>query len=369
VFFRCSTGATLIWGVASREGWTAKLEADHPRTLTTKHNLAALYRSQGKYAPATALFNEVLAASIARLGTDHPDTLTTRRNLAGLYQDQGQYAQAEILFKEVLAGRTARLGRDHPDTRSTKHNLAALYWSMKQLDRSIPLFEEVVQQAKTLLGAGHPDTLRALANLSVNYRDAGRLDHGIRCLERALAGIRDSPGPCPANLAWVPGELALTYDRAKQYAKSELLYREFLQQGRRRFGNTDPRTAGLMAQLSLNLLAQKKHADAEPLLRDCLAVREKKQPDNWHTANTRSLLGEALLGQKKYAEAEPLLTDGYVVLKPHQDQIQEPFRQTCLTEALQRLVALCEATGRQGEAARWRKEPEAARAAQRGAGR
>src|SRR5262249_23160903 len=158
-------------------------------------------------------------------------------NLATLYMSQGKHAQAEALYKEVLEVKTAKLGADHPATLLAKNDLAALYWRMKKLDRSIPLFEEGVEQQQKKQGAEHPDTLLALTNRGVNYRDAGRLDDGIRCLEEALAAIRKSPDPILAKLAWIPGELAWTYDGAKQYAKSEPLYREFLQQGRQQFGD------------------------------------------------------------------------------------------------------------------------------------
>jgi hypothetical protein len=48
-----------------------------------------------------------------------------------------------------------------------------------------------------------------------------------------------------------------------------------------------------------SMLQAKAFTDAEPLLRKCLAIREKTQPDLWTTFNTQSLLGGALLGQKK----------------------------------------------------------------------
>ena len=53
-----------------------------------------------------------------------------------------------------------------------------------------------------------------------------------------------------------------------------------------------------------------------PVLRDFPAsvvkVRAAKQPDEWTTFHTRSLLGDALMGHKKCAEAEPLLLQGYI---------------------------------------------------------
>ena len=56
---------------------------------------------------------------------------------------------------------------------------------------------------------------------------------------------------------------------------------------------------------------QRKYAAAEPLLRECLAIRAANQPDAWLTFRARSQLGGSLLGQKKYAEAEPLVLTGY----------------------------------------------------------
>jgi tetratricopeptide (TPR) repeat protein len=198
-----------------------------------------------------------------------------------------------------------------------------------------------------------------MMNLAVNYRDAGRLPEAVALLEDALLRARKLPGPAPANLAWIPRVLAMTYDQAGQFARSEPLHRAFLDRVRRQLGPDHPQTAGALAELGLNLLRQEKPADAEPPLRECLAVREKKEPDAWTTFNTKSLLGGALLGQKKYADAEPLLLAGYEGLKRRQAGLPEPLRSTRLSEALQRLVRLHEARGQEGEAAKWRKELEA----------
>ena len=79
--------------------------------------------------------------------------------------------------------------------------------------------------------------------------------------------------------------------RAGQFAKAEPISRSFLEQARQQFGTDDPRTVGQMAVLGSNLLRQRKYNDAEPLLRDCLQVRQAKQPDAWNTFNAQSLLG------------------------------------------------------------------------------
>jgi eukaryotic-like serine/threonine-protein kinase len=122
-----------------------------------------------------------------------------------------------------------------------------------------------------------------------------------------------------------------------------------------------PQLAGLLAQIGSGLLEQKKWTEAEPLLRECLAIREKTQPDVWSTFNTKSLLGGALLGQKKYADAEPLLLAGYEGMKQREKTILEQGK-IRLPQAVERLVQLYEATGKTDEAAKWRKALEATKA-------
>jgi hypothetical protein len=127
---------------------------------------------------------------------------------------------------------------------------------------------------------------------------------------------------------------------------------------------TEKLAAEALAQSSLTLLQRSAYADAEALLHECLTIRAKTQPDFWTTFHTQSLLGGALLGQKKYAEAEPLLLAGYDGMKQREVQIppQGKFR---LTEAVERLVQLYEATDRKDEAAKWKKIQEEVKEAEK----
>ena len=124
-----------------------------------------------------------------------------------------------------------------------------------------------------------------------------------------------------------------------------------------------PSLPGSWHRSALLLLQAKAFTEAEPLLRECLAIREKTQPDEWTTFTTKSMLGGALLGQKKYAEAEPLLLAGYEGMKQREAKIPPPGK-VRLTEALERLVQLYEALEKKDEAAKWRKELEARKESQ-----
>lgn len=100
---------------------------------------------------------------------------------------------------------------------------------------------------------------------------------------------------------------------------------------------------------------QKKWAEAEPLLRECMAIREKVQPDAWTTYYTQFMVGCALLGQKKYAETEPLLLKGYEGLKRCEKAIL-PLGKTHIPQALNWLIELYTATNKPDEAKKWRVE-------------
>jgi serine/threonine protein kinase/Tfp pilus assembly protein PilF len=272
----------------------SNLAPDHPHTLHTMGNLALAYEAAGQPAKAVPLHEQTLEKMKAKLGPDHPDTLLAMLNLSHAYSEAGQPAKALALSEQTLEKTKAKLGPHHLHTLRSMNSVAGGYWSAKQLDRSVPLFEETLKLFESKLGPNHPETLLTMANLAVNYRDAGRVPEAIPLLEEALKRA----GKRPADiLAWVPGELAFTYDRAGQSAKAETLYRDALEQAKKQFGEDDLRTCAALAELGLNLLGQKKYADAEPLLRACLKTREKKQPDDWTTFNTRSLLGASLLGQ------------------------------------------------------------------------
>ena len=79
---------------------------------------------------------------------------------------------------------------------------------------------------------------------------------------------------------------------------------------------------------------------------------------------SKSLLGVRLLGQKKYADAEPLLKEGYEGMKQREKKMP-PAAKVRLTEALERLVQLYDATSNAAEAVQkeWRKELAARKAA------
>src|SRR5262249_17322691 len=75
---------------------------EHPDTLISKSNLAALLAAQKKFSEAEPLMKDSLASMRRVLGDDHPTTLTNLRHLVGLFNDQQRYAEAEAPAAELF---------------------------------------------------------------------------------------------------------------------------------------------------------------------------------------------------------------------------------------------------------------------------
>jgi hypothetical protein len=181
-------------------------------------------------------------------------------------------------------------------------------------------------------------------------------------LREAVEGARKQLGPTDPRTEGCVRNLVGCYERTKQLNRAEPLLRELADLAKQQYGADAPQYAAQLASFGLNLLQQKKPVEAEPIVRECLAIREKKEPDDWRTFNTKSMLGAVLLGQNKYADAEPLLLAGYEGMKKQEAAIP-PIGKPRLTESVERLVQLYEAKGERAEGARWRKELDTRHAA------
>jgi tRNA A-37 threonylcarbamoyl transferase component Bud32 len=115
----------------------------------------------------------------------------------------------------------------------------------------------------------------------------------------------------------------------------------------------DEELYAVLSMLGLTLLKQAKWSEAEPLLRECLAIREKTIPDAWSRFNTMSQLGGALLGQGRYAEAESLILTGYEGMKARQGKIS-PAGRPRLPEAAERVLRLYDEWNKPDQAVAWK---------------
>jgi len=331
----------------------AKLGPDHPDTLTTMNNLAVCYLELRQPRLALPLLEEHVRLTEAIRGKEHNDTIVGKGNLAGAYGSAGMLDQAIQLGEETLKLEKVRFGLDHAHTLHSMNNLAQVYQRLGKLDKALSLYEETLRLRRLKLGSDHPETLKSIYNLALFYQTTGKLELSLQLLQEAAECIEKRNFQYKNSFQLI-ASLCLCHERLKQYDKAEAWRRKLLPVVKDRFGADSLQYATELAALGLNLLQLEKWGEAEPLLRECLVIREEKQPNGWTTFNTRSILGGALLGQKRYAEAEPLLLTGFGGMKKREAQIP-PHSRVRFHEGAERLVQLYDSTDKKDEAAKWQK--------------
>jgi serine/threonine protein kinase/tetratricopeptide (TPR) repeat protein len=332
---------------------TAKLGPDHPETLTSGSNLAQAYLASGRTAEAIALHEEILKLRTSKLGPDHPETLVSRNNLANAYLGAGRTAVATALHEGTLKLMTATLGPDHPHTLKSRTGVAVAYLRAGRIAEAIALHEETLKVWTAKLGPDHPETLTSGNFLAQAYLAGGRTAEAIAIWKAMLPAARQTFGPAHSNTLLFTNRLAAAQESLGHWADAFLLRRESIVLRRKTSPPDSPMLAGDLAGLGSNLLEQHQGTEAEPVFRESLKIYEAKQPGDWTTFDTRSLLGASLMGQQNYAQAEPLIVGGYEGLKARAARIPAPARPR-LAQAAWRVVALYQAWGQPDKAAQWR---------------
>jgi tetratricopeptide (TPR) repeat protein len=224
------------------------------------------------------------------------------------------YGDAIPLFNRVLVFQRAHLSPDHQDVLITMHNLGAAYRDTRRFEEAEPLLHDAVERGKRVLGFEHTFVQTAVANLADLHFRQGKPEATESVLREMVDYHRTHSGP-----------------RSQVYDDQ-------------------------LGVLFNNLMRQKKFTDAESVARERLAVRAKNFPDAWSCFQVKTFVGDALVGQKRFPEAEALLLEGYQGIKARENSIPSAIRAHSLSRALERVVKLYEAWGKEAEAAKWRQQ-------------
>jgi tetratricopeptide (TPR) repeat protein len=271
-------------------------------------------------------------------------------NLAEAYRMSRKLDKAMPLYLETLDKMKALLGPKHPDTLMSMANLALGYATSGQLDKAIPLYIEVLAARRIKPGNDHLDTLTSMNNLARAYATTGKPEKALPLYEEALPLVKDVHDPEHPLAQTIRINLGKLYCDSKQGAKAVAVWTEYLATRRKQAPKDDPRLTTELSMFAQGLLRCDEFTAAEPLLRECLAIREKNQPDHWGTFSTQSMLGGALLGQKKHADAAPLLVAGYEGMKAREKTIPKTGgSEECIPDALDWIIQLYTATSKPDE--------------------
>jgi tetratricopeptide (TPR) repeat protein len=307
----------------------------------------------GKGTEAIALAQQVRDTRVRKYGADHILSIAALNNLALRYRADRKMRQALALFEQARDGIVPRLGAEHPSSLNILDSLAGMYRAFGRTAEAIPLAEKVRDVRVMTLGAYHPYTVHTLWNLGLAYKANQNPDKALAMFEQAGAGLEKLEFT-HAEAGLVIRNLCDCLEQNKQFDRANVWRQKLLAALKKRDGPDSVAYAEELAEQGENMLQSKRYLEAEPILRDCLGILQKKRPGEWETFRAQSLLGVNLSEMQRYAEAEPLLIHGYEGLKARERQIPPLFARHRVSEAGQRIVRLYEVWGKAEKAAEWR---------------
>ncbi|MBI3373963.1 MAG: CHAT domain-containing protein [Betaproteobacteria bacterium] len=153
--------------------------------------------------------------------------------------------------------------------------------------------------------AGEQEWMQYMQQGDAAY-ERGDIRAGIAAFELALRKA-EAFGPEHTAVAASLHKLAGLYYAQRRYAEAEPLYRRSLAIREKALGLEHPDVAASLYKLAELYRAQGRYAEAEPLLRRSLAILEKALgPEHRYVAIPLNNLAELYQTQGRYAEAEPL---------------------------------------------------------------
>ena len=334
------------------EGKTRKLGPEDPQTIVAMQNLGALYFTNHEYAQAEDLAKKALAWQSRHLGYDNIDTLNTSDTLAALYISQSRYGEARALLAKGLESYKRLYGPDHPFTGREMYGLGRVLMGEGDYAGADQVLSEVLALYRRVYGARHPNVVYAESQLGQTYVEEGKAAEGISLLEGMLADAR-AFGSGAADICYAESALGWAYDAQGDLTRAGQEYQQALACYRRLGSDTEAEAADTAELLGQNLTRRRRYDQAEPLLRQALAFREKTDREDWNRFRAQAFLGACLARQQRYAEAEPLLLSGYGGMRQRASRMPAKQKKFIRSTAEQ-IVDLYSRWSKPEQAARWR---------------
>jgi serine/threonine protein kinase len=295
----------------------ASFGSGHATLAQSLNDLGVLYREQGNLPAAEPLLRESLVMRRRLLGPEHKDVAVTLIELARVLTESGRVDEAEPAIRESLAIRRTVFGEEHRETATSKAELGRLLMQRGDLAGADPFLRQNVATTVHMLGPDHPNSAAAKGTLAQLLLLQGDAAGGEALLRESAEVYRRVFGPNGLEYAQSLSSLAVAEEWRGRLAEAQTLLEESLRVAEPQLGGDHPRVLGIIVNLARVRIARGDGAATESSLRAALSAREKLYPpDDWRIAQTRSLLAAALAAQKRYAEAEPLMLAADRWLKP-----------------------------------------------------
>lgn len=190
------------------------------------------------------------------------------------------------------------------------------YRKLAELPEAEEMLLPTMDLARAIHGAPHPDLARSLQTLAGLAHDNGRLEEAERLYREAIDMLQALPADADASLTIrVTSDLGDVLHARGDYAAAEVAYREALELNRARSRKPDAEQAAILANLATLFDDKGQHADALPLHREALALRQELAggDDDPAVASSMEHLAICLKEQGDFAAAEPIRREALAI--------------------------------------------------------
>jgi eukaryotic-like serine/threonine-protein kinase len=338
------TGLALaLWGMIEAGSQRDLARAEAERAQHSLDFVAQMLRSiDPDYAASgdTALLQDLLANAARRAFTlleAEPETEAEIQHIIGsTYLALHDYPDAEMHLQRALelAEQTKRTDL----ALRAMNSLALLYMNDRQFERSEAMFDAMAEHNRDLIR--HQKLhLDMLSHRGYLYAQTGRTELARQSVQPVL---KETEGEIDEDL--IPVRLSalvttgISHLADNAYAEAEAAYLEHERVAR----SWDSPMARRLLSEGLNgraivYLEQQRHADAEPLLRESLALtRQRLGDDHPLTMPALSNLGSSLRFQGRFDEAAEIIRQALQIARNHQGE--ESFAATMISYNLGNLL-------------------------------
>ena len=293
------------------------LGENHPLTAGTMQNLAQTLQLRARYPEAETFHRRSLAAKRKALGDAHPSVTIGLNNLANLLTRQmGKLEEGEALVREALALDRQIFGENHSYVAESLRNLGIIMRMQGKFAASDSLLRQALAINRTIFTEPHGRIGTTLIAIAQTHYAAGNGPAAIEYSRQSLAQYRAVLGEEHMNTIIMTGNVGFTLAEYGDPKEAETLLRA--SQSRLDSTNSAHRAQFYANDLGLGkaLLAQGRLDDALPILERAVAMGTKQfGAGDSRIGEGLLVYGQALVAKRRYAEAEPLLRDAVAALE------------------------------------------------------
>lgn len=277
--------------------------------------IAETYASLGLYDQAVEYATKGLDIRRQELGEDHLSVAESLATLAWARSRRHDWEAAAEYFRRALAIRLQHLDETDPLVAKVKLGLSHTLGYLGEIEEAESLCSEAVDSLASAYGESHPEVLYAIGVRAVILRQMGDTESAEALYRELLEKQRRYLGPNHDEVARTLNNLAYLLKTQERYAEAEPYYREALDVLSHVYERAHPNTIRVRQNLASVLYFQDKYDEVEAVLREVVELRRELHPEGSSMIGSALVtgLGRFLIERQKYAEAEPVLREGVAI--------------------------------------------------------